>query len=244
MRKTALTALIAATVLLSACGGDDEPADESTTAEQTGGDTAETTPPADEPTEEAGDVDPAAALLTAEDLPSGVQIVPLDLGEVSGSLDSLESLLEGIAYEPADCAGNDDDPLMREGADGAAITAVQDADVLVNAVYSGASADDIAAVGDYYERCGEISVTGDAGGQPLDMTVSSQVVDAPDVDADEVIAIETVTTGSGIPEIPMRTIYMVDGDYGVYVSGNTTSVLFDFDALAATALEKLRAARG
>jgi hypothetical protein len=76
------------------------------------------------------------------------------------------------------------------------------------------------------------------------MTVTSQVVDAPDVDADEVLAIDTVTTGSGIPEVPMRTIYMVDGDHGVYVAANPEGALFDLDALAAAALEKLRAAQG
>lgn len=258
MRKLGISALIATSLLLGACGGDDDSTDASTddptaTSEQTdGGDTATDdtdTDDTDTDTDDGGDTgggdaDLQAALLTAEDLPSGVQIQALDLGQISGSMDSLESLLSGITYEPADCAGNDADPMLREGAQGAAMTAVQDADVLVNAVYADASSDDLTAIEDYYERCGEVSVSGDAGGQQLDMTVTSQVVDAPDVDADEVVAIDTVTTGSGIPEVPMRTIYMIDGDHGVYVAANPEGALFDLDALATAALEKLRAAQG
>lgn len=254
MRKLGISALIAASLLLGACGGDDDPAADPTSAgEQTGGgddtagETAPETAPADDPADDdggSGDVDLEAALLTAEDLPSGVQIQALDLGQISGSMDSLESLLTGITYEPVDCQANDADPMLQEGAQGAAMTAVQNADVLVNAVYADASGDDLAAIEEYYGRCGEVSVTGEAGGQQLDMTVTSQVVDAPDVDADEVLAIDTVTTGSGIPEVPMRTIYMVDGDHGVYVAANPEGALFDLDALAAAALEKLRAAQG
>ncbi len=50
--------------------------------------------------------------------------------------------------------------------------------------------------------------------------------------------------GSGLPGWVTRIVYVIDGDLGVYVGANPDSAVFDIDALTATALEKLRAARG
>ncbi|WP_157987693.1 DUF5642 family protein [Jiangella endophytica] len=248
MRKLGISALVAATLFLAACGGDDESGDDATaTSEETAA--AEETP-ADDATDDAaaedeggdaGATDLQAALLAAEDLPDGATVSAFDVAQLSSAGESMAQLLEGVTYEPADCQAYDADPLQKDGADAAGMTATSGTDVLVNAVYTNASADDVADVQEYYDRCGEITISGEAAGQPLDMTVRTSTVDAPDVDADEVLAVETVTESAAMPAVPTRIIYMIDGDRGVYVAGNPESATFDLEALAVAALDKLKA---
>ncbi|TDE08952.1 DUF5642 family protein [Jiangella asiatica] len=251
MRKLGISALIAATLFLTACGGDDESTDdETTTSEESAGgeetpeETATDDAAEDDAAADEGGTDLSAAVLAAEDLPADVEIMPFDATMVSDMGASMAGMLEGITYEPADCQGYADDPLQRDGVESAGISAISGTDVFVSAVYTGASADDVAAVEDYYGRCAEIAISGEAAGQPVDMTLTTEIVDAPAVDADEAIAIETTTVMPGVPETPMRIIYMIDGDRGVYVAGNPESAVFELDALAPAALDKLRAAQG
>lgn len=246
MRKLGISALVAATLFLTACGGDDEPGDDaSTPSEETAA--AEEAPAGDatdDAAEEGGDAgatDLQAALLSAEDLPEGATVSAFDVAQLSSAGESMAQLLEGVTYEPADCQAYDANPLQKDGAEAAGMTATSGTDVLVNAVYTNASADDVASVQEYYDRCGEITISGEAAGQPLDMTVRTTTVDAPEVDADEVIAVETVAESATMPSVPTRVIYMIDGDRGVYVAGNPESATFDLDTLAADALEKLKA---
>ncbi|SDU40089.1 DUF5642 family protein [Jiangella alkaliphila] len=256
MRKIAITALIATTLLLTGCGGDDESGDDATTTNEpsSGGDEpaaedtpAEDTPAEDEPADDAaagGAVDLDAALLTAGDLPDGAQIMPIDVTEMATGMDSMAGLIEGATYEPAECQDNSADPLRRDGVEAAAMTAMSEVDVFMQAVYTGASEDDIAAVEDYYERCGEVSFSGEMADQAIEMTTTTEIVDAPSVDADHVVALDSTMAGSGLPGTVTRVVYVIDGDLGMYVAANPDSAVFDIDALTATALEKLRAARG
>lgn len=248
MRKLGIAALLAATLFLTACGGDDEPGDDATTASEETGAADET--PADDATDDAaaeeeggdaGATDLQAALLAAEDLPEGATVSAFDVAQLSGAAESMAQLLEGVTYEPADCQTYEADPLQKDGVEAVGMTATSGTDVLVNAVYTNAGGTDVADVQEYYDRCGEITISGEAAGQPLDMTVRSSTVDAPDVDADEVLAVETVTESAAMPAVPTRIIYMIDGDRGVYVAGNPESTTFDLNALAAAALDKLRA---
>ena len=87
MRKLGISALVAATLFLAACGGDDEPGDDATT-------TAEETPAADA-TDEAAVEDeggePAAtdlqgALLAADDLPEGATVSAFDVAQLSSAI--------------------------------------------------------------------------------------------------------------------------------------------------------------
>jgi hypothetical protein len=246
MRKLGISALVAATLFLAACGGDDEPAADATTA---GEDTPAADATADATDEaaaedEAGDApatDLQGALLAAEDLPEGATVSAFDVAQLSSAAEGMAQLMEGVTYEPADCQAYDANPMQKDGAEAAGMSATSGTDVLVNAVYTGASADDVAGVQEYYDRCGEITISGEAAGQSLDMTVRTSTVDAPDVDADEVLAVETVTEAANMPAVPTRVIYMIDGDRGVYVAGNPESTTFDLDALAAAALDKLKA---
>lgn len=245
MRKLGISALVAATLVLAACGGDDEPSGDATT----GGDetaAADETPAGDDAAAEdeggeaaAGDLQ--AALLAAEDLPEGATVAAFDVAQLSSAAEGMAQLLEGVTYEPADCQAYDSNPLQKDGAESAGMSATSGTDVLVNAVYTNASTDDVASVQEYYDRCGEITISGEAAGQTLDMTVRTSTVEAPEVDADEVIAVETVTESANMPAVPTRVIYMIDGDRGVYVAGNPESTTFDLNALAAAALDKLKA---
>ncbi|MBB5786768.1 DUF5642 family protein [Jiangella mangrovi] len=235
---------MAATLFLAACGGDDDPAaDETAASEETAA--ADETPAGDDPAaeEEGGEAATGlqGALLTAEDLPEGATVSAFDVAQLSSAAEGMAQMLEGVTYEPADCQAYDSNPLQKDGAESAGMSATSGTDVLVNAVYTGASADDVASVQDYYDRCGEITISGEAAGQTLDMTVRTTTVEAPEVDADEVIAVETVTESANLPAVPTRVIYMIDGDRGVYVAGNPESTTFDLNALAATALDKLKA---
>lgn len=259
MRKLGISALVAASFFLTACGGDDEPTtDETTSSEETAG--GEETP-ADEAADEAADdaaegedsagaADLNAAVLAAEDLPEGVEITPIDVAGLSNAMAGAAGMIEGMTFEPADCQDNSADPLQAEGVEAAAITATSgdmesgSFDVLMNAVYSNADTSSIAAVEDYYAQCAEVAVSGEVGGTTVDMTISTQLVDAPELDADEVIAIENTTTMQGLPATTTRLIYLIDGDHGVYLAGNPESTVFDLDALAGAALDKLRAAQG
>ncbi|WP_147375557.1 DUF5642 family protein [Jiangella rhizosphaerae] len=247
MRKLGISALVAATLFLAACGGDDESGDDATASSEETAAAEET--PADDATDDAaaeeggesGATDLQAALLTAEDLPEGATVSAFDVAQLSSAGESMAQLLEGVTYEPADCQAYDSNPLQKDGAEAAGMTATSGTDVLVNAVYTNASADDVASVQEYYDRCGEITISGEAAGQSLDMTVRTTTVEAPEVDADEVLAVETVTESAAMPSVPTRVIYMIDGDRGVYVAGNPESTTFDLNALAAAALEKLKA---
>ncbi|RIQ11658.1 hypothetical protein DY240_28285 [Jiangella rhizosphaerae] len=238
---------MAATLFLAACGGDDESGDDATASSEETAAAEET--PADDATDDAaaeeggesGATDLQAALLTAEDLPEGATVSAFDVAQLSSAGESMAQLLEGVTYEPADCQAYDSNPLQKDGAEAAGMTATSGTDVLVNAVYTNASADDVASVQEYYDRCGEITISGEAAGQSLDMTVRTTTVEAPEVDADEVLAVETVTESAAMPSVPTRVIYMIDGDRGVYVAGNPESTTFDLNALAAAALEKLKA---
>ena len=245
MRKLGISALVAATLFLAACGGDDEPSGDATTGgEETAA--ADETPAGDDAAaeEEGGEAaagDLQAALLAAEDLPEGATVSAFDVAQLSSAAEGMAQLLEGVTYEPADCQAYDSNPLQKDGAESAGMSATSGTDVLVNAVYTNASADDVASVQEYYDRCGEITISGEAAGQTLDMTVRTSTVEAPEVDADEVIAVETVTESANMPAVPTRVIYMIDGDRGVYVAGNPESTTFDLNALAAAALDKLKA---
>ncbi|PZF84015.1 DUF5642 family protein [Jiangella anatolica] len=241
MRKLGISALLAATLFLAACGGDDDSGDDATTGSEETAAAAETAAAGEGEGDGEGAAGLQGALLTAEDLPEGATVSAFDVAQLSSAGESMAQLMEGVTYEPADCQAYDSNPLQKDGADAAGMTATSGTDVLVNAVYTNASADDVASVQEYYDRCGEITISGEAAGQPLDMTVRTSTVDAPDVDADEVIAVETVTESAAMPGVPTRVIYMIDGDRGVYVAGNPESTTFDLDALAAAALEKLKA---
>lgn len=243
MRKLGISALVAATLFLAACGGDDDAGDDATAAsEETAA--ADETPADDAAEEEDGEAAASgleAALLSAEDLPEGAAVSAFDVAQLDSAGESMAQLLEGVTYEPADCQAYDTNPLQKDGAEAAGMTATSGTDALINAVYTNASADDVASVQEYYDRCGEITVSGEAGGQSLDMTIRTTTVDAPEVEADEVIAVETVTESAAMPAVPTRIIYMIDGDRGVYVAGNPESTTFDLNALAVAALDKLKA---
>lgn len=243
MRKTAITALIATTVLLSACGGDDDATGDSTTAaEQGGGDATAGDDPADD--EPDGELDLDAALLTADDLPEGAELVAIDTAQLAGGMETMAKLVEGATYDPAECQDNSSDPMRRDGVEAAAMTALVGTDVFMQAVYTDATADDIAAVEEYYERCGEVTFSGEVAGQDIEMTTTTRVVEAPTVDADQVIALDSTTAGGGQPGTANRIVYVVDGHDGMYVAANPDSTVFDLNALTAAALEKLRDARG
>lgn len=242
MRKLGISALVAATLFLAACGGDDDAGDDATAASDETAAADET--PADDAADEGGEAAASglqAALLSAEDLPEGATVSAFDVAQLDSAGESMAQLLEGVTYEPADCQAYDTNPLQKDGAEAAGMTATSGTDALINAVYTNASADDVADVQEYYDRCGEITVSGEAGGQTLDMTIRTTTVDAPEVDADEVIAVETVTESAAMPAVPTRIIYMIDGDRGVYVAGNPESTTFDLNELAGAALDKLKA---
>lgn len=257
MRKTIISAVaVAAALTLAACGGSDDNGggagdDATSSSEETPA--GEDTPAAEDEGggEEGGGTvsDLSAALLTAEDLPEGAQIQPFDVSAFSAGAAGMAELLEDIVYEPADCADTEGtaNPLAREGVEAVGMTAATGeamaADVLVNAVYSGASTDDIDAAADYANRCPSVNVTGTTAGQAIDMTVSNSVVEGLDIDADAAIALNATIESGAVPVPPTRVIYVVDGDYGVMLSANPESEHYDLDALVQIALDKLRAAQ-
>lgn len=252
MRKLTLSAVVVTAFLLTACGGsgDDttDSGDRSTesAAPDEGSDAGEDAEGSDEGSGEIADLN--AALLTVEDLPEGAALTPIDITQFSSSNEQLAQMMEDITYEPAECGDNSAYPFAREGTEAAAQTAVvgegMEIDALTNAVYAGASEDDIAAIEDYVSRCGEVSASGTVAGQTIDMTITTTVADAPSTDADHALALDSAVSMSGT-EIPAsRSVFLVDGDYGVLVGGNPESANFDFDALTQTALDKLRAAQG
>ncbi|WP_116949752.1 DUF5642 family protein [Jiangella endophytica] len=189
-------------------------------------------------------VDLQAALLTADDLPSGVEVMPVDAIELTGTIQSMAQLLENVTYEPAGCEDAAADPLRRDGAESAGMTAVSGEDVFVQAVYTGASTDDLAAIEEYYQRCDEVTVSGEMAGQTVDLTITTELSDGPPVDADHVIALDSTTAAAGAPEAVNHVVYLIDGGEGMFVAVTPDSTVFDLDALTAKALEKLRAARG
>ncbi|PZF84014.1 hypothetical protein [Jiangella anatolica] len=189
-------------------------------------------------------VDLEAALLTADDLPEDVDLLPLDAIELTGTIKSMARLLENVSYEPAECAEDPADPLHRDDVESAGVTAVSGEDVFVQAVYTGASVDDLTAIEDYYRRCAEVTVRGEMAGEKVDLTITTEVTGGPPVDADHVIALDSTTSAAGAPDMLNHAVYLIDGAEGMFVAVTPESRTFDLDALTVTALEKLRAARG
>lgn len=271
MRKLGIVVALAAVLVLAGCGDDGGSDDASTTEDSSSstdngdsgdsrdsggsGDTdnddsgtdtgdAEAGDEASNDAEGSGGGDVSAALLVAEDLPADADLTPLDIAGVAGGMAGMTDMLEGIAYDPADCKDNSADPLLAEGVDAAAMSATTgegaNIEVLVNAAYAGASADDFDGLTDYYERCGEIAITGSVQGQEVDMVTKTTVVEAPELDADAVMAVEVAVESQMMPAVPQRLVYVVAGEYGAYVAANADSTAFDVDALAAVALERLQ----
>lgn len=191
----------------------------------------------------SGGVDLDAALLTADDLPDGVELLPVDALELTGTIQSMAQLLENVTYEPAECQDDPANPLRRHEVESAGMAAVSGDDVFVQAVYTGASVDDITAIEDYYQRCREVTVSGEMAGQPVDLTIKTQVTGGPPVDADHVIALDSTTSAAGAPDTLDHVVYLIDGGEGMFVAVTPESRTFDLDELTVTALEKLRAAR-
>lgn len=257
MRKIAISAALTAVLFVTACGGDDpetttDSSTDSSPSESSGGG-GEQKP--DDSEENAGGeiADLTTALLTAEDLPEGAQLTPISGDLLTSTTTSMAGMLEDVTYEPADCGGekaNETNPLAGEGVQAEAVSAsvgeLPAFDVVVHAVYSGASSDGLSALEDYAEQCSEVALTGTIAGQTIDSTSTITVVDAPSVDADATLAIDVATTSAAMPTpIPLnRAVYIVDGDYGIMLSANPESEVFDLDALAQTALDKLHAAQG
>lgn len=236
MRKFGLVAAAAAAALVvTGCGSEDQPEPEQASMEDSGGEGKETKPQ-----------DLSAGLLTAKDLPEGSQVQPFDAGEINSGISGLGEMLQDVAYDPAECQANTDDPLSAEGIDAAGVTASvgsgEQVEVVVNAVYTEANADDLTGLSDYVDQCGTVSIKGTINGEPIDVTVHSELTDPPEVEADAVVAMETSSASEQIPggEAPTRIIYMVDGNVGVYVAGNPDAAGFNIDELARTALERAR----
>lgn len=74
--------------------------------------------------------------------------------------------------------------------------------------------------------------------------MTTSLAEAPSVDADAAIAIDTAVSMSGVEVPTTRTIYVLDGDYGVLISANLESPNFDLDTLTQAAVEQVRAAQG
>ncbi|SDT65817.1 hypothetical protein [Jiangella sp. DSM 45060] len=192
----------------------------------------------------SGGVDLDAALLTADDLPDDVELLPVDALELTGTIQSMAQLLENVTYEPAECQDDPADPLRRHDVESAGMAAVSGDDVFVQAVYTGASVDDITAIEEYYQRCREVTVSGEMAGKPVDLTIRTHVTGGPPVDADHVIALDATTTAAGAPDTLDHVVYLIDGAEGMFVAVTPESSTFDLDELTVRALEKLRAARG
>lgn len=188
-------------------------------------------------------VDLQEALLTADDLPGGVELMSVDAIELTGTITSMAQLLENVTYEPAECEDDPADPLRGHDVESSGMAAVSGDDVFVQAVYTGASVDDLAAIEEYYQRCREVTVSGEMAGQPVDMTITTQVTGGPPVDADHVIALDSTTSAAGAPDALDHIVYLIDGAEGMFVAVTPESTTFDLDELTAKALEKLRAAR-
>lgn len=254
MRKIGIVAALTAVLVLAGCGDDGGSDDASSTedtssssdSDDSGSDTGSDDNGEDAPDDaegSGGTADVSAALLGADDLPSGASVTPLDIAGFAGAMSGMADMLQDVTYDPADCKENSADPLLAEGVDAAAMTATAgegaNVEVLVNAAYAGANSDDFDGLMDYYDRCGEVAITGTIQGQEIDMVTKSSVVDAPALDADAVMAIEVAIESQMIPAVPQRIVYVVEGEYGAYVSANASSTEFDVDALAGIALERL-----
>lgn len=245
MRKFGIATAVMAALLLPACSGDDEPAAEATAGGQTSAGESSGAPDAEENSNSgSGEVDLTKALLTAEDLPPSATVEAFDATTLTANTESFTNMMDEVTYEPAECKNNDADPFGRTGVEAAGMTAILDTDVFVQAVYSGAEESDIDNMKDYYEKCSEVAITGGIAGQQMEMTMTTAPVDPPPVEADDVVAMETNVSATGVPAPGMRVIYLRDGDHGIFLSGTSTSTNFDLNALAVTALERLREARG
>lgn len=101
-------------------------------------------------------------------------------------------------------------------------------EVLANAVYAGADADDLDELADHYDKCPRVSASGIIRGRKVDMVTETTVVEVPELDADAALAVDVSVTSATLPAVPQRMIFMVEGEYGAYVSavaesGSTTS---------------------
>lgn len=239
MRKIGVVAALTAVLVLAGCGDDGGSEDASETE-----DTSANSDAGAESGNGDDEEDISAALLVAGDLPEGVEVEPMDISGFSGAVAGMTEMLEDVEYDPAECKENSADPLMHEGVEAAAMTAMAGSganiEVLMNAVFAGASTDDVDALTDYYENCSEIAITGSIAGQQLDMVTKTTVTDAPDLDADAVLALEVAVESATAPAVPQRLVYAIEGDHGTYVAANAESSTFDVDALAATVLDRLQ----
>lgn len=157
-----LSTAVVTAFLLAACGGTTSGGDsiQTATPEGTaGGD--ESAGYEDERTASSSEIaDLDDALLTADALPEGAQITPVEMSVFSAS-GSLVQMMEDIAFDPAECGDSATYPLTREGAEAVGQTVTVESgievDVLTNAVYAGE---------DYIDRCGEVSVSGTGAVRP------------------------------------------------------------------------------
>jgi hypothetical protein len=265
MRKLGISAIVIGALLLPACGSDNKDdtraqPDKTSTATQTGpaedeeyennGQGEDEDKPGGEQSEGTTDdasgaaIDMSAALLTAKDLPAGAEIKSLDLAQITNEIQDAAANADDLTYDPASCAGESANPFGANKIEAKALQATIAAtqDVLVNAVVAHPKSDALSKLENYIDTCGEVSVSGNIAGQPVNLVVTTTAVPAPDLDADKVVAWDAATSSNGGEAVPIRTIFMVDGDYGVYVSGMPDSTSFKLEDLAATALDRLHAA--
>ncbi len=96
-------------------------------------------------------------MLTAADMPEGAQVMPMDAITWPPTLESMTSLIEDATYEPADCEARLGRPDAARGRRRRGHDGLSGADFFMHAVYAGASGDDLAAIEEFYERCGDVA---------------------------------------------------------------------------------------
>ncbi|AYY12886.1 hypothetical protein EF847_09395 [Actinobacteria bacterium YIM 96077] len=256
---------ILAGLVLAACGGDDgEDAEDATgdngaESETENGmaddDAADSDDTADEPDDGAGagsDVDLSEVLLTADDLPDEAEVGPqsaVDMTMVTSMERLVEVQSEEASVEPSECENASSSPLARDDVESAGVVAEVEEEELVwkelrGAVYANATADDVDQVAEFIEQCGEYTLNLPEGGEATagsaEVTMVVSETDAPEVDAEEVIAFEKAEEG----EIgqSLEIVFMIDQGYGVVLAADSDSTAFDMDELSQKALERLRSA--
>ncbi len=238
MRRVCVLAALSITLVLAGCG------DENTSTEVDNSSQDEGTPSDDA----TADVDPEAALLGAEDLPDGADVQPVDMAGLNGGMEDLqEGIAEDVTYDPAECQDSEGVGFYGDDVESAGMHASVgeglETDTVQHSVFRGVDESDLSELEGYYQDCGEITISGTVQGQSIDQVLTTSTVDAPSVDADQVTALETTLSVAGTTEDPERMIFIVDGDYGIQLSGAAQSETFNVDELANVALERLNEAR-